>query len=59
MINNDTHKNNTEITHFFNKIKLIQINIIPNINLIIMHKIIFNQMMKNTITKIINDFTPT
>ena len=32
---------------------------IPKINLIIMHKIIFHQMMKNTITKIINDFTPT
>ena len=59
MINNNTHKNKTEITHFFNKIKLIQINIIPKINLIIMHKIIFHQMMKNTITKIINNFTPT
>ena len=59
MINHSPHRNKTEITQFFNKIKIIQRNIIPKINLIIMHKIIFHQMMKNTITKIINDFTPT
>ena len=59
MINHDPHKKKVEITHFFNKIKIIQINIKPKINLIIMHKIIFHQMMKNNITKIINDFTPT
>ena len=57
MINHDPHKNKVEITHFFNKIKLTQINFIPKINLIIMHKNNFHQMMKNTITKIINDFT--
>ena len=56
MINNDPHKNKTEITHFFNKMKLIRLNIIPKINLNIMHKIFFHQMMKNTNTKIINDF---
>ena len=59
MINHDPHKNKTETIQFFNKIKIIQINIIPKINLIIMHKIFFHQMMKNTISKIINDFTPT
>ena len=58
MINHDFHKNKTKITHFVNKIKIIRINIIPKINLIIMHKIIFYQMMKSTITKIINDFSP-
>ena len=59
MINHDSHKNKVEITHFYNKINILQINIIPKINLIIMHKIIFHQMMKNIITKIMNDFTPT
>ena len=44
-------------THFFDKIKIKQINTIPEINLIFMHKIFFHQMMKNTITKIISDFT--
>ena len=57
MINNDPHKNKMEITHFFNKIKIIQINTMPEINLIIMHKIIFYQMMKSTITEIISGFT--
>ena len=57
MINQDPQKNKVEITHFFNKIKIIQINIIPKINLIFMHKIIFHQMVKNIITKIINGFT--
>ena len=59
MINHDSHKNKTKITHFFNKLKTIQINITQKRNLIIMHKIIFHQMMTNTITKIINDFIPT
>ena len=59
MINHNPHRNKTEITQFFNKIKIIQRNIIPKINLVIMHKITFHQMMKNTITKIINNFTPT
>ena len=44
---------------FFQQNKNNQNNIILKINLIIMHKIIFHQMMKNTITKINNDFTPT
>ena len=57
MINHDPHKNKVKITHFFNKIKILQKNVIPKINLIIMHKIIFDQMMKKTITKIINGFT--
>ena len=48
-----------ETTQFSNKIKIIQINIILKLNLIIIHKTIFHQMMRNTITKIINDFTPT
>ena len=55
-MNHDPHKK-VEITHFFNKIKIIQIITIQEINLIFMHKIIFHQMMKNTITKIISDFT--
>ena len=59
MINHDPRKNKVEGTNFFNKIKIIHINTIPKINLIIMHKIIFHQMMENTINKIINDFTET
>ena len=42
---------------FFNKVKIKQINTISKINFIIMHEIIFHQMMKNTITKIIEEFT--
>ena len=59
MIKYDPHKNIVEITHFFTKINLIQINIIPKFNLIFIHKIIFNQMMKNTIPQMINNFTST
>ena len=59
MINHDPHKNKMEITHFFNKTKKIQISIKPKINLIIMHKFILHQIMKNIITKIINNYTPT
>ena len=59
MINHDPHENKVEVNHFFHKIKIIQINTIPIINLIILHKIIFHQMMKIIITKIINDFTQT
>ena len=59
MITHDSHKNKVEITHFFNKTKIIQINILPKINLIIKHNIFFYQMMKKTIPKIINDFTST
>ena len=40
---------------FFQTRKTIQVNTIPEINLIIMHKIISHQMMKNTIIKIISD----
>ena len=40
----------------FSKKIIIQINTIPEINLIIMHKIISHQMMKNTLIKIISDF---
>ena len=57
MINHDPHKNKVENTHFFNKRKMIQIMTIPEMNFIIMHKMIFHQMMKNTIMKIISDFT--
>ena len=38
MINHETHRNKIEIIHFFNKINIIPINTIPEINLIIMHK---------------------
>ena len=55
----DPHKNKVEITHFFNKINKIQINIKPEINPIIMHKIIFPQIMRNIIIKITYDFTQT
>ena len=41
MVTHDSHKNKVEITHFFNKTEIIQINIIPKINLIIKHKIFF------------------
>ena len=41
---------------FFQQQKIMQINTIPEINLIIIKEIIFNQMMKKTIIKIINDF---
>ena len=59
MINHDPQKNKVEIIHFFNKIKIIEINTIPKINLIIMLKSFLHQMMKNIVTKIINDFTRT
>ena len=57
MIKHDPHKKKVEITHFFVKIKITQINNILEINLIIMHKNIFHQMLKKTIIKIITDFT--
>ena len=57
MINHNPHLDKVENTHFFNKIRIVQGNTIPKINLIITHKITFHQMMKTTITKIINDFT--
>ena len=57
MINHDSHKNKVTITNFFNKIKIIQIDTILEINLLIIQLIIINQMMKNTIIKIINDIT--
>ena len=41
---------------FQQKIKIIRIKTIPEINLIIIRQIIFHQMMKNTIIKIISDF---
>ena len=56
MINHDPQEQSGNYP-FFQKIKKIQKNIIPKINFKFMHKIIFHQMMKNTITKIINDFT--
>ena len=56
MINHDPHKNQVKITHFFNKIKVIRIDTIPEFNLIFMQKAFFHQMMRNTIIKIINDF---
>ena len=40
----------------FQQQKIIQLDTIPEINLIIIQPIIFHQMMKNTIIKIINDF---
>ena len=57
MINHDPQKNKVEIPNFFIKIKLVQTSTIPEINLIFMHKVIFHQMMKNTLTKIISFFT--
>ena len=59
MINHDPHKNKVEIIHFLNKLKIIEINTIPKLNLIIMLKSCLHQMMKNIITKIINDTTQT
>ena len=56
MINHDPHKNQVKITHFFNKIKVIRIDTIPDFNLIFIQKAFFHQMMRNTIIKIINDF---
>ena len=56
MINHDPYKNKVETIHFFSNIKIIQINTIPEINLIFMHKINFHQMRKKTIIKIISDF---
>ena len=58
MINHDPLENKMEINLFFNKIKIIQINTIPEMNLIIMHKIIFHQTLKKTLIKIISDFIP-
>ena len=49
-------QNKVKITHFFNKIKIIQIDNILEINLFILQLIIFHQMMKITIIKIINEF---
>ena len=56
-LHNQPRSSQEEILLFFNKIKIIQTNTIPETNLIFMHKVIFHQMMKNTIIKIINDFT--
>ena len=56
MINHDPHKNKVEITYFFNKIKIKQINTIPEINLIIIRLITLHQMTKKIIIKIISDF---
>ena len=59
MINHNSHKNKMETTHFFNNVKIIQMDIIPKFNLIITHRIIFHQLMMNTIAKIINIFPQT
>ena len=56
MINHDPHKNKMETIHFFNNVKIIQINTILKINIIITHKLIFHQIMMNTIIKITIDF---
>ena len=58
MCNHDPHKNKVKkkITHFFNKIKIIQIDTIPEINLLIIQLIIFHQIMKNALIEIINNF---
>ena len=40
----------------FQQNKIIQINTIPEINLLIIQLILFHQMIKNTITKIVSDF---
>ena len=56
MINHDPPKNKVKITHFFNKIKIIQINIIQKINLIIIQQIFFHHRMKNIKLKLINNF---
>ena len=50
-----SQKQSENYPFFFTK-KIIQINTIPEINLIIIQQIIFHQMMKNTIIKIINVF---
>ena len=56
MINHNLHKSKVKITHFFNKIKIIQIDTILQINPLITQLNNFHQMMKNTIIKIINNF---
>ena len=56
MINHDPRKNKTETTHFSNNRKTMQLNTILKNNLIITHKFIFHQTMKNTIIRINNDF---
>ena len=59
MINHDPHKNKMETTRFFNEIKIIEMVTITKINLIITQKNFFNQMMKKTTTKFINNFPQT
>ena len=59
MINHDPHKNKVKIIHSFNKIKILQIDTILKLNLLIIQLIIFHQMMKNIIMKIINNFIQT
>ena len=56
MINHDPHKNKVKIIHFFNKLKIIRVDTIPEINLIIMQQIIFHQIMRNTTIKFLYDF---
>ena len=56
MINQNLYRNKVKITNFFNKIKIIQIDTIPGINLLIIRQIIFHQIMENNIIKIISDF---
>ena len=56
MIIHKLHKIEVKIIHFFNKTKLIQIDINPEINLLTIQLIIFHQMMKKIIIKIFNDF---
>ena len=46
----------SEINHFFNKIKIIQIDTIQEINLLTKQHIIFHQMMENTKIEKINNF---
>ena len=56
MINHDRHKSNVKITHFFNKIKIIHLDTLLEINLLFIQLNIFHQMIRNIIIKIINDF---
>ena len=56
MINQNFYRNTVKITNFFNKIKIIQIDTIPGINLFIIRQIVFHQIMENSIFKIISDF---
>ena len=56
MITHEFYKSEVKIIHFFSKIKIIDSKTELDIKYLITHLIIFHQMMKIIITKIINNF---